>query len=110
MATETVINRPAPFVEDIGKKLSEQALGLQQIPVVSTGVTGLTQQAGETAAGFKSRQDAARAFTTRQQNLAGLAPQVAGQDALQQSAQALALQGAGTVSYTHLTLPTIYSV
>ena len=25
-ATETVINRPAPFVEDIGKKLSEQAL------------------------------------------------------------------------------------
>ena len=25
MATETVINRPAPFVEDIGKKLSEQA-------------------------------------------------------------------------------------
>ena len=37
MATETVINRPAPFVEDIGKKLSEQALGLQQVPVVSTG-------------------------------------------------------------------------
>ena len=34
MATETVINRPAPFVEDIGKKLSEQALGLQQVPVV----------------------------------------------------------------------------
>ena len=96
MATETVINRPAPFVEDIGKKLSEQALGLQQVPVVTTGVTGITRQAGETDAGFKARQDAARAFTTRQQNLAGLAPQVAGQDALQAQAQTLAQQGVGS--------------
>jgi hypothetical protein len=32
----TVINRPAPFVEDIGKKLSEQALALQDVPVVTT--------------------------------------------------------------------------
>ena len=96
MATETVINRPAPFVEDIGKKLSEQALGLQQVPVVTTGVTGITRQAGETDAGFKARQDAARAFTTRQQNLAGIAPQVAGQTALQQQAQTLAQQGVGS--------------
>ena len=95
MATETVINRPAPFVEDIGKKLSEQALGLQQVPVVTTGVTGITRQAGETDAGFKARQDAARAFTTRQQNLAGIAPQVAGQTALQQAAQTLGAQAAG---------------
>ena len=86
MATETVINRPAPFVEDIGKKLSEQALGLQNVPVVTTGVTGISQQPGETAEGFKARQDAARAFTTRQQNLAGIAPTVVGQDALQQQA------------------------
>jgi len=96
MATETVINRPAPFVEDIGTKLSEQALALQNVPVVSTGLGGLSQQAGETAAGFKARQDAARAFTTRQENLAGLAPQVAGQDALQQAAQLKALQGVGS--------------
>jgi hypothetical protein len=96
MATETVINRPAPFVEDIGKKLSEQALALQNVPVVSTGLGGLSQQAGETAAGFKSRQDAARAFTTRQQNLAGIAPQVAGQDALQQEAQKRAIAGLGS--------------
>ena len=41
MATETVINRPAPFVEDIGKKLSEQALALQNVPVVTTGIGGL---------------------------------------------------------------------
>jgi len=96
MATETVINRPAPFVEDIGTKLAEQALGLQQIPVVTTGVGGLTRQAGETDAGFQARQDAARAFTTRQQNLAGIAPQVAGQTALQQQAQTLAQQGVGS--------------
>ena len=96
MATETVINRPAPFVEEIGKKLSEQALGLQNVPVVTTGVTGISQQPGETAAGFKARQDAARAFTLRQQNLAGLAPQVAGQDALQRQAQSLAQAGVGS--------------
>ena len=96
MATETVINRPAPFVEEIGQKLSEQALGLQNVPVVTTGIGGLTRQAGETDAGFKARQDAARAFTTRQQNLAGLAPQVAAQDALQRQAQTLAQQGIGS--------------
>ena len=96
MATETVINRPAPFVEDIGKKLSEQALGLQQVPVVTTGVTGITRQAGETDAGFKARQDAARAFTTRQENLAGIAPKVAGQTALQSLAEIKALQGVGS--------------
>ena len=96
MATETTISRPAPFVEDIGKDLAEQAVAMTGVPVVSTGIAGLSQQAGETAAGFKARQDAARAFTTRQQNLAGLAPQVAGQDALQRQAQTLATQGVGS--------------
>ena len=96
MATETVINRPAPFVEDIGKKLSEQAIALQNVPVVSTGITGISQQPGETAAGFKARQDAAKAFTLRQQNLAGLAPEVAGQDQLQKDAQARAIAGLGS--------------
>ena len=96
MATETVINRPAPFVEDIGKKLAEQTLGLQNVPVVTTGVTGISRQPGETDAGFQARQDAARAFTTRQQNLAGIAPQVAGQDQLQRDAQTLAQAGIGS--------------
>ena len=96
MATETVINRPAPFVEDIGKKLAEQTLGLQQVPVVATGLAGISRQPGETAEGFKARQDAARAFTTRQQSLAGLAPQVAQQDALQRQAQTLAQAGVGS--------------
>ena len=96
MATETTISRPAPFVEDIGKQLAEQAVGLQKVPVVTTGITGISQQPGETAAGFKARQDAARAFTLRQQNLAGLAPQVAGQDQLQKDAQARAIAGLGS--------------
>ena len=96
MATETVIQRPAPFVEEIGKKLSEQALGLQDVPVVTTGIGGITRQEGETDAGFKARQDAARAFTTRQQNLAGIAPEVAPQDVLQTLAQTKALQGLGS--------------
>ena len=96
MATETVIQRPAPFVEKIGEKLSEQALGLQNVPVVTTGLAGLTQGAGETAEGFKARQDAARAFEVRQQNLAGIAPQVAGHGPLQTLAQAKAVQGLGS--------------
>ena len=96
MATETVINRPAPFVEDIGKKLAEQTLGLQNVPVVTTGVTGISRQPGETDAGFQARQDAARAFTTRQQNLAGIAPQVAPKDTLQNLAELKALQGVGS--------------
>jgi len=96
MATETTISRPAPFVEDIGKDLAKQAVAMTGIPVVSTGIAGISQQPGETAAGFQARQDAARAFKVRQQNLAGLAPQVAGQDKLQQQAQALAQQGLGS--------------
>ena len=96
MATETVINRPAPFVEDIGKKLSEQALGLQNVPVVTTGTSGLSQMPGETAEGFKLRQQAAQAFDVRKQNLAGIAPQVAKQDQLQRDAQARAIAGLGS--------------
>ena len=96
MAEEITISRPAPFVEDIGKDLAKQAIAFTGVPVVSGGIGSLSQQTGETAEGFKARQDAARAFTTRQQNLAGLAPQVAGQDQLQKDAQALATQGVGS--------------
>jgi hypothetical protein len=64
--------------------------------VVTTGIGGITRQTGETDAGFKARQDAARAFTTRQQNLAGIAPEVAKQDAFQTLAQTKALQGLGS--------------
>ena len=96
MSTSTTISRPAKFVEDIGTDLAEQAVAFTGVPVVSGGIGSLSQQTGETPEGFKARQDAARAFTTRQQNLAGLAPQVAQQDALQQQAQTLATQGVGS--------------
>ena len=96
MATETTISRPAPFVEDIGKDLAKQAVAMTGVSVVSTGITGISQQPGETAAGFQARQDAARAFKVRQQNLAGLAPQVAAQDQLQKAAQGLAISGIGS--------------
>ena len=96
MATETTISRPAPFVEDIGKDLAKQAVAMTGVPVVATGITGISKQPGETQAGFEARQDAARAFTTRQQSLAGLAPQVAAQDRLQTEAQKRAEAGLGS--------------
>ena len=96
MATETTISRPAPFVEDIGKDLAEQAVALTGVPVVTGGIGSLTKAPGETAEGFQARQDAARAFDVRKQNLAGLAPQIAAQDTLQGQAQNLATQGVGS--------------
>jgi len=96
MATQTTIARPAPFVEQLGKDLATQVVAQTGVPIVTQGVGSLTQQAGETAAGFKARQNAARAFTTRQQNLAGLAPQVADQDRLQKEAQKRAEAGLGS--------------
>ena len=96
MATQTTVARPAPFVEQLGENLAENILAQQQVPIVTTGVAGISQQPGETAAQFQARQQAAQQFTTRQQSLAGLAPQVAGQDALQQQAQTLAQQGIGS--------------
>ena len=57
---------PAQFVETLGKDLATQITGQSGIPMVSTGIAGISQQPGETAAAFKARQDAAQAFTTRQ--------------------------------------------
>ena len=96
MAVQTTRTLPAQFVEDLGKDLAKQVVAQTGVPVVTTGIAGISQQPGETAEGFKARQDAARAFTTRQESLAGLAPQVAQQDALQQQAQTLAQQGVGS--------------
>ena len=87
---------PAQFVQDLGQDLAKQVTAQSGVPVVSTGIAGISQQPGESAADFTARQDAARAFTTRQQSLSGLAPQVAQQDALQTQAQTLAQQGVGS--------------
>ena len=96
MAVQEQRTLPAKFVEDLGVDLAKQITAQTGVPVVTTGIAGITQQPGETAEGFKARQDAARAFTTRQQSLAGLAPQVAGRDALQTQAQQLAQAGIGS--------------
>jgi hypothetical protein len=96
MAVQTTRTLPAQFVEDLGKDLAKQVVAQSGVPVVSTGLAGISQQPGESPDDFAARQQAAREFTTRQQSLAGLAPQVAQQDALQQQAQTLAQQGVGS--------------
>ena len=96
MAVQTTRTLPAQFVEDLGKDLAQQVVAQTAIPVVSTGLAGISQRPGEDADAFKARQDAARAFETRQQNLAGLAPTVAAQTAQQQEALRLAEAATGT--------------
>ena len=99
MAVQTVQNLPAQFVQDLGQDLAKQVVAQSGVPVVSTGIAGISQQPGESAADFAARQSAAQAFTTRQQSLAGLAPTVAGQDRLQGIAQTIAEQQAGVGSF-----------
>ena len=96
MAVQTVQNLPAQFVQDLGQDLAKQIVAQSGVPVVSTGIAGISRQPGESDADFAARQSAAQAFTTRQQSLAGLAPTVADQDRLQKQAQALAEQGVGS--------------
>ena len=95
MAVQTVQNVPAQFIQDIGKDLATQITAQSGVPIVSTGIAGISQQPGESAADFAARQSAAQQFTTRQQSLSGLAPQVAAQDALQTQAQTVAEAGIG---------------
>jgi hypothetical protein len=96
MAVTEQVSRPAPFVEKLGTNLAENVLAQQGVPIVTGGLGSISQGAAESAEAFKARQDAAQAFDVRKQSLAGLAPQVAGQDALQQQAQNLATQGVGS--------------
>ena len=96
MAVQQVQNIPAQFVQDLGQDLAKQITAQSGVPVVATGIAGISQQPGESAADFKIRQDAAQAFTTRQQNIAGLAPQVAARDPLQAQAQQVAEAGIGS--------------
>ena len=96
MATQTTRTLPAQFVEDLGKDLATQVVAQTGVPVVATGLAGISQRPGEDADAFKARQDAARAFEVRQQSLAGLAPTVAAQTAQQQEALRLAEAASGT--------------
>ena len=96
MAVQTVQNLPAQFVQDLGQDLAKQVVAQSGVPTVSVGLAGISQRPGEDPKDFAARQQAAREFETRQQSLAGLAPTVAGQDALQKQAAALAASGVGS--------------
>ena len=96
MAVQTVRNLPAQFVEDLGKDLATQVTAQSGVPIVATGLAGISQQPGESATDFAARQQAAQAFTTRQQSIAPLAPQVAARDPLQAQAQTVAEAGIGS--------------
>ena len=96
MAITETRTRPAQFIEDIGKNLAQNLVASTAVPTVSVGLSAISQRPGESAADFAARQQAARAFETRQQSLAGLAPSVAPQDALQKQAASLAASGVGS--------------
>jgi hypothetical protein len=96
MSTQVVQNLPAQFVQDLGQDLAKQVVAQSGVPTVSVGLSAISQRPGEATADFQARQQAAREFETRQQSLAGLAPTVAAQDALQRQAQTLATGAAGT--------------
>ena len=87
---------PAPFVDKLGTDLATQITAQAQIPVVAPGAAGISQLAGESAADFAKRQQAAQQFDIRQQSLAGLAPQVAGLSQLEQDARTAAQAGIGS--------------
>ena len=96
MAITETRQLPAKFIEQLGEDLGKQLVAQSGVPIVAPGAGGITQLAGESAADFAARQQAAQKFDIRQQSLAGLAPTVAGQDQLQKDAQALAQAGIGS--------------
>ena len=96
MAVQQVQNIPPDFIKDLGVDLAKQITAQSGVPTVATGIAGISKQPGESDDDFAARQQAAREFTTRQESLAGLAPTVAGQDALQKQAQQIAQAGVGS--------------
>ena len=95
MAIQQVQNLPAQFVQDLGEDLAKQVVAQSGVPVVTTGIAGISKQPGESDADFAARQSAAQRFDIRKQSLAGLAPTVAGRDPLQTTAQDIATTAAG---------------
>ena len=95
MAIQETRTLPAPFVEQLGTDLATQLIAQSGRPTVAPGTGGIAQLAGESAEDFAKRQQAAQEFDVRKQSIAGLAPTVAGQTALQTAAQRIASQQAG---------------
>ena len=96
MAITETRTRPPQFIEDIGVDLAKNLVASTGVPTVSVGLSQISQRPGESAEDFAARQTAARAFETRKESLAGLAPSVAAQDALQTRAASLAASGVGS--------------
>jgi hypothetical protein len=96
MAVQETRTLPAPFVDKLGTDLATQITAQAQVPVVAPGTGGISQLAGESAADFAKRQQAAQQFDIRQQSLAGLAPEVAGLSQLEKDARTAAQAGIGS--------------
>ena len=96
MAIQETRTLPAPFIDKLGTDLATQITAQAQIPVVAPGTGGISQLAGESAADFAKRQQAAEQFAIREQSLAGLAPEVAGLSQLEKDARTAAQAGIGS--------------
>ena len=96
MAITETRQLPPKFIEELGTDLGTQLIAQSGRPTVAPGIAGLSQLTGESAEDFAKRQQAAQEFDIRKQSIAGLAPTVAGQTALQRAAEGLATQAAGT--------------
>jgi len=107
MALQETRTRPAKFIEDIGVDLSKSLIASTGAPTMSQGIAALgarptQKESWETAEQFAQRQkdfDArrlgAQAFERRQQDLKGIAPQIAAQDQAQKDAYSMATTGIG---------------
>jgi len=107
MALQETRTRPAQFIEDIGVDLSKSLVASTGQPTMTTGIASLgarptTKESWETADQFAQRQkdfDArrlgAQGFERRQEDLQGIAPQVAAQDQAQKDAYTMATSGVG---------------
>jgi hypothetical protein len=107
MPLQETRTRPAQFIEDIGVDLSKSLVASTGAPTMSQGIAALgarptTKESWETADQFAQRQkdfDArrlgAQGFERRQQDLKGIAPQVAAQDQAQKDAYSMATTGIG---------------
>ena len=80
-------NLALPFVEALGKTYAADLTRQAGLPTVTTATT---QQPGETAEQFASRQAQAQQFGITRAGMAELAPQVAAETQLQQDARGLA--------------------
>ena len=55
MAVQQTQTLPPQFVQDLGTDLAKQILAQTGVPTVATGITGISQQPGESAADFASK-------------------------------------------------------